>query len=85
MVIGFRKGTMPMMNEPCFVTKPEDVQSLVWDSNCGINLANYLTNRKEKIAIVAKGCDSAATSSPTLLKTRSSAISSHHRRPLHRE
>jgi hypothetical protein len=27
MVIGFRKGTMPMMNEPCFVTKPEDVQS----------------------------------------------------------
>jgi formate dehydrogenase subunit beta len=30
----------------------------VWDSNCGINLANYLTNRKEKIAIFAKGCDS---------------------------
>jgi formate dehydrogenase subunit beta len=58
MVIGFRKGTMPMMNEPCFVTKPEDVQSLVWDSNCGINLANYLTNRKEKIAVFAKGCDS---------------------------
>lgn len=58
MVIGFRKGSMPMMNEPCFVTKPEDVQSLVWDSNCGINLANYLTNRKEKIAVFAKGCDS---------------------------
>lgn len=58
MVIGFRKGTMPMMNEPCFATKPEDVQSLVWDSNCGINLANYLTNRKEKIAVFAKGCDS---------------------------
>jgi hypothetical protein len=33
-------------------------QSLVWDSNCGINLANYLTNRKEKIAVFAKGCDS---------------------------
>jgi ferredoxin len=30
---------------------------LVWDSNCGINLANYLTDRKEKIGIVAKGCD----------------------------
>jgi ferredoxin len=58
MVIGFRKGTMPMMNEPCFVTQAEEVSSLVWDSNCGINLANYLTNRKEKIAVFAKGCDS---------------------------
>ena len=57
-VVGFRRGTMPMMNEPCFVTTPEAVDSLVWDSNCGINLANYLTNRKEKIAVVAKGCDS---------------------------
>ncbi|MBR9985649.1 MAG: 4Fe-4S ferredoxin [Desulfosarcina sp.] len=58
MVIGFRKGTMPMMNEPCFATTPEAVDSLVWDSNCGINLANYLTNRKEKVAVIAKGCDS---------------------------
>ena len=58
MVIGFRKGTVPLMNEPHFVQKPEDVKNLVWDSNCGINLANYLTDRKEKIGIVAKGCDS---------------------------
>jgi len=58
MVIGFRKGTMPMMNEPCFATTPEAVETLVWDSNCGINLANYLTNRKEKVAVIAKGCDS---------------------------
>ena len=58
MVIGFRKGTIPMMNEPCTVKSPEDVKNLVWDSNCGINLANYLTDRKEKIGIIAKGCDS---------------------------
>ena len=59
MVIGFRAGTMPMMNEPCFIRKPDQADQLVWDSNCGINLANYLTNRKEgKIGIVAKGCDS---------------------------
>ena len=58
MVIGFRKGTVPMMNEPCVVKSPENVKELVWDSNCGINLANYLTDRKEKIAIIAKGCDS---------------------------
>jgi ferredoxin len=57
-VIGFRKGTMPMMNEPCFIKDAGDVGQLVWDSNCGINLANYLTNRQEKIGVIAKGCDS---------------------------
>lgn len=57
-VIGFRKGTVPMMNEPCFITTPAGASLLTWDSNCGINLCNYLTGRTEKIAIVAKGCDS---------------------------
>jgi ferredoxin len=58
MVIGFRRGTVPMMNEPHFAKKPAEAAQLVWDSHCGINLANYLTDRKEKIGIVAKGCDS---------------------------
>ncbi len=58
MVIGFRQGTLPMMNEPYFAKTAADVQNLVWDSNCGINLANYLTNRTENIGIIAKGCDS---------------------------
>lgn len=58
LVIGFRKGTVVMMNEPCFVKTVEDVDQLVWDGNCGINLANYLTDRKERIGIIAKGCDS---------------------------
>jgi ferredoxin len=58
MVIGFRQGTIPMMNEPHFAKTPAEVSKLVWDSHCGINLANYLTDRKEKIGIVAKGCDS---------------------------
>jgi formate dehydrogenase subunit beta len=58
MVIGFRQGTVPMMNEPFIARTQQDIQNLVWDSNCGINLTNYLTDRKEKIAIIAKGCDS---------------------------
>ncbi|MDX9788213.1 MAG: 4Fe-4S ferredoxin [Desulfobacterales bacterium] len=58
MVIGFRQGSVPMMSEPCMVRRPEDVDQLMWDSHCGINLANYLTDRKEKIAVFAKGCDS---------------------------
>ncbi len=58
MVIGFRQGTVPMMNEPTIVKSADEAGRLVWDANCGINLANYLTDRKERIGIVAKGCDS---------------------------
>lgn len=57
-VLGFRRGTVPMMNEPCLVRNPEEADRLIWDSNCGINLCNYLTNRKERIGVLAKGCDS---------------------------
>jgi len=57
-VIGFTRGSMPMMNEPMMAKSAGDLNKMIWDSNCGINLVNYLTNRKEKIGIVAKGCDS---------------------------
>lgn len=47
-----------------FVTSPEDVDRLVWNSECRQNLAVHLT-RKEikalgKAAIVVKGCDARA-------------------------
>jgi ferredoxin len=58
MIVGFRKGSMPMMNEPYFAKSQADLETMVWDGNCGINLAGYLTDRKEKIAVIAKGCDS---------------------------
>lgn len=57
-VIGFRKGTVPFMSEPILVKNLDQVDSLHWDGNCGINLANYLPKRTDKVAIVAKGCDS---------------------------
>ncbi len=57
-VIGFRKGTIPFMNEPVLIKDPERVNELCWDGNCGINLANYLSKRADRVAIVAKGCDS---------------------------
>ncbi len=58
MVIGFTKGSVPMMNQPMFARNQNDVDGFAWDGNCGINLANYVTGRSEKIGIVAKGCDS---------------------------
>jgi ferredoxin len=57
-VIGFRAGTIPFMNEPFVAKNVKQADQLVWDGNCGINLANYITKRTDRIAVVAKGCDS---------------------------
>lgn len=57
-VIGYTKGTLPGVNEPFLARTAEDAEKLVWDSQCRLNLSNYLTNRKDRVGIVAKGCDS---------------------------
>ncbi len=59
-VIGFEQGSMPLRSRPCFVRKEEDADRLVWDGFCENSLAAYLPKRKERAAIVAKGCDSRA-------------------------
>jgi len=56
--IGYRKGSVPMMNEPLLIREPAKVDLLHWDSNCGLNLCNYLTGRTDRIGILATGCNS---------------------------
>lgn len=58
MVIGYRRGSVPLMHQPFFATEPKEVDEFVWDSNCGLNLANYITDRQEKIGVLATGCNS---------------------------
>ena len=58
LVIGFRAGSIPLTSRPWFARTPEQAQELHWDGFCNLNLCNYLTKREERIAIVAKGCDS---------------------------
>ncbi len=57
-VIGYRKGSIPLVNEPVLVKDANRVDELCWDGNCGMNLANYLPKRTDRVAVVAKGCDS---------------------------
>ncbi|MGD8253887.1 MAG: 4Fe-4S dicluster domain-containing protein [Syntrophobacterales bacterium] len=57
-VLGFQRGTIPMMSHPILIRHPEKADQLHWDSFCSTNLATYLPQRKERIAIFAKGCDS---------------------------
>jgi formate dehydrogenase subunit beta len=56
--ISYKKGTVPMMNEPVLIADPAKVDVLYWDSFCGMNLCNYLTKRTDRIGIVANGCNS---------------------------
>jgi ferredoxin len=56
--IGYKKGSVPMMNEPILIQDPTEVDLLHWDSHCGLNLCNYLTKRTDRIGIVANGCNS---------------------------
>jgi len=56
--IGYRKGSVPMMNEPILIKDPSEADLLHWDSHCGLNLCNYLTKRTDRIGILANGCNS---------------------------
>lgn len=56
--IGYKKGSVPMMNEPVIVSEKEKTDLLYWDSNCGLNLCNYITGRTDRIGIIANGCNS---------------------------
>lgn len=61
LVIGFGQGTLPMHSAPLFVRRVADVERLIWSSFGESNLARYLREvREQKVAIVAKGCDTRA-------------------------
>ncbi len=57
-VIGFSNGTIPMATSPITIASKQDTEKLVFNSTCGLNLANYIRQQKGKIAVIAKGCDS---------------------------
>lgn len=59
-VIGFEEGTIPFHSRPCFVRSPDEADRLIWNSFCENNLAKYVVKRNERMAIVAKGCDTRA-------------------------
>ena len=57
-VLGFRRGTLPMIRRPFVARTPEQADLLCWDEFCLMNLANFLPAQREgRIAVIAKGCD----------------------------
>lgn len=56
-VIGYEDAGVPMSTTPCFIRKADQVDRLVWNQFCQANLAKYLVGRKDRVAVVAKACD----------------------------
>jgi len=57
LIIGYQTGSSPVRTTPAFIRSAEQASSLVWNPFCENNLSVYLPKRKEKIGLMAKGCD----------------------------
>ena len=57
LVIGFRRGSIPLTSRPWLARSPKEAKELHWDGFCNLNLCNYITKRKGRLGVVAKGCD----------------------------
>ncbi len=65
-IIGYSEGTIPLRSSPILIRDKKDVNKLVWNNFCSINLAKYLVPRSPnlkdeegidlRVGIVAKGC-----------------------------
>ena len=65
-IIGYSQGTLPLSSTPIVIRNEEQVDNLIWDNLCYINLARYLAplmpqlcdseGNALKIGIVSKGC-----------------------------
>jgi len=56
-VIGHARGTTPYRSRPHFATSPEQTEGLIHEVTCASNLAVYVSKPKERVAVIAKGCD----------------------------
>jgi ferredoxin len=41
-IVGYEQGTLPLTATPCFITKPEEAEKLVWNNLCTQNLAKFV-------------------------------------------
>lgn len=68
--VGHEAASLPLKSSVCFVRSPEEVDRLVWNRSCAVNLASYLPQlfkrpsglkgewTPPKVGVVVKGCDS---------------------------
>jgi len=63
LLLGWGKGHYFWQSRPLFIEDEKDLQLLVWDSFCSVNLSRYLPEelkRHQKVGVLVKGCDAYA-------------------------
>jgi formate dehydrogenase subunit beta len=61
--IGYCEGAEPYHVVPCFVTKEDEVEKLVWNPLSSQNLSKYVLQARDlegKVGVLTKGCDARA-------------------------
>ncbi|MEW5768318.1 MAG: 4Fe-4S dicluster domain-containing protein [bacterium] len=56
-IIGYRKGTLPLRSTPAFIRNSDEVEGLIFDPTCSNNLASFANRFEGKVGVIAKGCD----------------------------
>ena len=54
-IIGYKKGTLPLLSQPIIIDSEEDVDKLIWNNLCYVNLAKYLVPRVSRFVDSEKG------------------------------
>ena len=59
LILGFEEGTLPLKTSPIFIRKVEDVDRLIWNESCSLNLVNFIPKDVggEKIGIILRNCE----------------------------
>ena len=61
-IIGYEKGTLPLNSQPIIIDKEEDVDKLIWNNVCYVNIARYLVPRVPKLIDPEKALSSSTES-----------------------
>jgi coenzyme F420-reducing hydrogenase beta subunit len=60
-ILGYTEGTLPLRSSPIVISNPDNIDQLIWNNLCYINLAKYLVPaipqlKDKKVGVIAKGC-----------------------------
>ncbi|MCK5347453.1 MAG: 4Fe-4S dicluster domain-containing protein [Candidatus Heimdallarchaeota archaeon] len=58
-IIGFAEGSLPVKPAPVFIEKAEDVEKLIWNEMCNLNLVRLIPTEAPtgKIGIILRNCE----------------------------
>ncbi|MHA1718422.1 MAG: 4Fe-4S ferredoxin [Promethearchaeota archaeon] len=58
-VLGFEEGTLPLKSGPLYIEKEEDLDKLIWNDYCNLNLVKFLLEESpgKKVGIILKNCE----------------------------